>query len=301
MLPDVCRAIAVAALGPAARAEFKSLELPDDEQALNGGAFDVLFLTGEGKSPKRARPEKCAPGPAVFFNSYAVMVEKGSAAATLLEDLAGAPICLHEADPAAEALAEYFGKKGKSFIAMPFQEDVEWRDAYNSRHCRAAAAEMTDLIDLRLRQGVNRFDSVLLPEKLGGLSDRRGDAARRSALDGGRRPNRGFPARGGRARPARRRRSGCKRTGAPMWWRKSATRARFRPRSRREIALQAAARKCAVTRDESRIGADDGTRTRTLMEKQILSLLRLPISPRPPALEPLSVHLGSEEVSNSLF
>ncbi|MGO8739343.1 hypothetical protein [Rhodoblastus sp.] len=163
-LPDLCRAIAIAALGPDAGDDFKSLELPEDEKALNGGAFDVLFLTQE-EIAENALARIVAPGPAVFFNSYAVMVEKGSAA-TRLEDLAGASICLHEADPAAEALAEYFGKKGKSFIAMPFQEDVEWRDAYNSRHCRAAAAEMTDLIDLRLHRGVNRFDSVLLPEKL---------------------------------------------------------------------------------------------------------------------------------------
>ena len=93
------------------------------------------------------------------------MVEKGSGAKKL-DDLAGAAICLHEADPAAEALVGYFAKKGKSFIAMPFQEDVEWRDAYNARHCRAAASETTDLIALRGEKGVNGFDSVLLPEKL---------------------------------------------------------------------------------------------------------------------------------------
>ncbi len=108
---------------------------------------------------------KIAPGPAVFFNSYAVMVEKGSAT-TKLADLAGASICLREADPAAGLLAEFFAKRAKNFIAMPFQEDVEWRDAYNARHCRAAAAEITDLIDLRLHKGVNRFDSVILPQKL---------------------------------------------------------------------------------------------------------------------------------------
>jgi general L-amino acid transport system substrate-binding protein len=162
--PEICRAIAIAALGPDAIFEFKTLDLPRDSQALDAGVFDVLFLTEE-EIAKHALAGEVAPGPAVFFNSYALIVEKGSPAKRP-EDLAGAPICLHEADPAAEALEEFFARKGKSFIAMPFQEDIEWLDAYNARHCRAAASETTDLIDLRLRRGVNRFESVILPEKL---------------------------------------------------------------------------------------------------------------------------------------
>ena len=164
LLPEVCHAVAIAALGPQARYEFKTLDPPEDDKALNDGASDVLFLT-ETEIARNRLGGKVASGPAVFFESYAVMVEKGSGAKKL-DDLAGAAICLHEADPAAEALVGYFAKKGESFIAMPFQEDVEWRDAYNARHCRAAASETTDLIALRGEKGVNGFDSVLLPEKL---------------------------------------------------------------------------------------------------------------------------------------
>lgn len=163
-LPDICRAIAIAALGPEARYEFKTLDPPEDDKALNASAFDVLFLT-EAETARNGLAGKVAPGPAVFFESYAVMVEKGSVAKKL-DDLAGAPVCLHEADPSADALAEYFAKKGESFIAMPFQEDVEWRDAYHARHCRAAVSETTDLIALRAEKGVNGFDSVILSEKL---------------------------------------------------------------------------------------------------------------------------------------
>ncbi len=165
VLPDFCRAVAVAALGPNARFEFKFLELPGDNTALDAGAFDVLFLTAT-EIARNGLAGKVAPGPAVFFDSIAVMVERGSTAKKL-DDLAGSSICLHEADPAAELLDQFFARKGKSFIAMPFQEDVEWRDAYNARHCRAAAAEITDLADLRRHKGVNGFDSAILPEKLG--------------------------------------------------------------------------------------------------------------------------------------
>jgi general L-amino acid transport system substrate-binding protein len=164
VLPDFCRAAAVAALGPNARFEFKTLDWPGDDKPLDDGAFDVVFLTAT-EIARNGLAGKVAPGPAVFFESIAAMVEKGSPAKRL-DDLAGASICLHEADPAANLLDRFFARKGKNFIAMPFQEDVEWRDAYNARHCRAAAAETTDLIDLRLHKGVNGFDSVILPEKL---------------------------------------------------------------------------------------------------------------------------------------
>ena len=165
VLPDFCRAVAVAALGPNARFEFKFLEPPGDDTALDVGAFDVLFLTAT-EIARNGLAGKVAPGPAAFFESIAVMVEKDSTAKKL-DELAGASICLHEADPAAELLDHFFARKGKSFIAMPFQEDVEWRDAYNARHCRAAAAEGAELTDLRTHKGVNGFDSVILPEKLG--------------------------------------------------------------------------------------------------------------------------------------
>ncbi len=165
VLPDFCRAVAVAALGPNGRFEFKTLDLPEDDKPLDAGAFDVLFLTAT-EIARNGLAGKVAPGPAAFFESIAVMVEKDSTAKKL-DDLAGASICLHEADPAAELLDQFFSRKGKSFIAMPFQEDVEWRDAYNARHCRAAAAESAELTDLRTHKGVNGFDSVILPEKLG--------------------------------------------------------------------------------------------------------------------------------------
>ena len=53
MLPDFCRAVAIAALGPQARFEFKTLDLPEDDKALDDGDFDVLFLTEEEIARKR--------------------------------------------------------------------------------------------------------------------------------------------------------------------------------------------------------------------------------------------------------
>lgn len=164
LYPDICQAIAVAAFGSDAKIEFEAIDLPKDNTALNSGSFDVLFLT-EPEIAETSLARKVAPGPAAFFETYAVMVEDDSTAKTP-EDLAGAPVCFHEADAASQAFEERLDRNGKSFVAMPFQEDVELLDAYNSRHCKAVASEATDLIGLRRRKGVNHFDSKILAEPL---------------------------------------------------------------------------------------------------------------------------------------
>ena len=115
------------------------------------------------------------------------------------------------------------------------------------RHCRAAAAEITDLIDLRLHKGVNRFDSVILPQKL--------------AV---------FPIVA--ATPL----------GDPQWSAAVARAVDIFARGLGQKTLEKLTRRDPPPFAEGAwIGADDGIRTRTLKEKQILSLLRLPISPRP--------------------
>ncbi|HUO54360.1 MAG TPA: hypothetical protein VMU18_06455 [Rhodoblastus sp.] len=164
LLPDLCKAVAVAALGPDAKFEFTGLELPNDAKALAEGAYDVLFLS-EPEIAANALAGKIAPGPTAFFETYAIMVEDKSPAATI-DDLAGAAVCYHEADTASQAFEERMEQKDKSFVPMAFQEDVELLDSYNSRHCTAIVSETTDLLDLRRRKGVNNFDSKLLGETL---------------------------------------------------------------------------------------------------------------------------------------
>jgi general L-amino acid transport system substrate-binding protein len=164
LYPDICHAVTVATLGPDGKFAFEGLDLPKDGKALDAGAYDVLFLT-EPEIVENGLGGKVAPGPAAFFESYAVMVEKNSAVKAL-DDLAGVRVCLHEADAATQAFEERLAQKGASFVPMAFQEDIELLDAYNSRHCQAVASEATDLIDLRQRKGVNHFDSRILPDRI---------------------------------------------------------------------------------------------------------------------------------------
>lgn len=161
---DLCRAIAVATLGPDARSQFHDLELPRDAAALRRGDFDVEFLTAQ-EIVKASLADSLAPGPSVFFETHSLMVEKSSPVEKP-EDLAGASICFNQARAAFLPLEEFFAKKGQNFIRMPFEEDVELVDAYHARHCQAIVEEGTQLAQWRLEKGVNNFDSRILAEPL---------------------------------------------------------------------------------------------------------------------------------------
>jgi general L-amino acid transport system substrate-binding protein len=166
LFADLCQAVAAAALGPDAKSEFSTLELPRDAEDLAKDAFDVLFLT-EGEIVNASLSGKLAPGPTAFYETFRLLVPLDSPAAGP-EDLAGKPVCFHEqADHAALALDEFFDRKKLEYIHTGFQEDVEMVDSYNVRHCVAVVSESTDLAAIRLRKGVLKFESRLLPEPLG--------------------------------------------------------------------------------------------------------------------------------------
>jgi general L-amino acid transport system substrate-binding protein len=161
---ELCHAITVAALGENAKQEFRVLEAPQDVEALRRGEIDVAFLSGS-EFVNRALLDAVTPGPAVFYASYALLLEANSTAQTP-DDLSGVPICFNQSRSEYQALEDRFAKKGLVFVRLGFEEDVELLDAYNSRHCRSALAEATELAAIRLRKGVNRFDSRILAEPL---------------------------------------------------------------------------------------------------------------------------------------
>ncbi|MBB4196403.1 hypothetical protein CCR94_02900 [Rhodoblastus sphagnicola] len=165
LFADLCHAIAIAALGPDAKYEFSTLELPKDADDLAKNAFDVLFLT-EREIADASLSGKVAPGPVAFHETHRLLVPVESDV-NKPEDLAGKPVCYHESDRASLALDERFDRARLEYIHTGFQEDVEMVDAYNVHHCAAVVSESTDLASIRSRQGVLKFDSRLLAEPLG--------------------------------------------------------------------------------------------------------------------------------------
>ncbi len=161
---DVCRAAAAAVLGSPERIEYHAYGTPKDFDAVRNQQDDIYFLTGS-EIDEQKLAGKVLPGPAVFFESHAVMAPAGSAEQHV-DDLSGNSICFPTGSPVERTLNAYFDRTHKNWFRRGFTEDGEMIDAYNAQSCHALAGEITTLASVRLDPGVNRLSSRILPETL---------------------------------------------------------------------------------------------------------------------------------------
>jgi general L-amino acid transport system substrate-binding protein len=164
MFLDLCRAIGAAMLGPQGRIEFSRYDAETSYDAIRDGKDDVYFLSGSEILTENLAPY-VLPGPAVFYETTAVMVSDASAARKLA-DLAGQPICFQQGSNAHRHLEAWFAAHQISFQRMGYQEEEEMRDAYNAQACLGLAGEATALAQAGLDGGVKGLHSRILPEPL---------------------------------------------------------------------------------------------------------------------------------------
>ena len=161
---DLCRAVAIAVLGPGARIGFRIYDSARDFDAVRQGREDVEFLTGAAIAD-HTLTDRIVPGPTVFIEPIALMVPDASPAHRV-EDLSGKTICLMIGSDAQRALEAAADRLGLSFARLTFEEDVEMLDAYNVQRCQAVAGETTSLATMRRASGINRLASRLLTQPL---------------------------------------------------------------------------------------------------------------------------------------
>lgn len=161
---DVCRAVAAAVLGSPDKVSFSEYETPAQFDRVAKGEDDVFFLTGT-EIHHNNLAGKVVPGPAVFYQTHAVLVPKDSKAQKI-SDLAGDKICVMIASPVERSLSHYFDRLGKTWTPIAFSEDGEMVDAYKVQHCHAVAYELTSLPEIPADPGINDLHSRILPESL---------------------------------------------------------------------------------------------------------------------------------------
>jgi general L-amino acid transport system substrate-binding protein len=161
---DICRAIAAAVLKSPDRIEYHEYETPKDFDAVRNHQDDVYFLTGSEINEQKLAG-KVVPGPTVFVESHAVMVVSNSSVRHV-GDLTKESICFMIGSSVARSLEAYFAALHRNWLRRPFSEEGEMIDTYNVQNCRAIAGETTSLAMIRLRSGVNRLSSRILPERL---------------------------------------------------------------------------------------------------------------------------------------
>lgn len=161
---DLCRAVAIAVLGPQGRIAFRLYGSRRDFDALREGQDELAFLSGTAIAAEGSAPQIVA-GPTVFIDELALLVPQNSPVRRL-QDLAGNTICLMIGSAAQRALEAAISRLRLSVARLAFEEDVEMLDAYNVQRCQAMAGEATRLAAMRLSSGINHLTSRILSPPL---------------------------------------------------------------------------------------------------------------------------------------
>ena len=161
---DLCRAVAVAVLGPDGEADVTILDSVRHFDEVRAGRFDVVFASG-GTMTAEHLVDHLVPGPPAFIETESVMVPETSAVRAV-RDLAGAGVCFMIGTGAQRALEAALERDHVEVKRLGFGEDVELRDAYNVGRCTAVAGDGTFLAEVRQDGGVHGLKSRLLDAPL---------------------------------------------------------------------------------------------------------------------------------------
>ncbi len=159
---DICKAVAVAVLGP--NAKFTVKQFRDEQDALKALKSHEIALLATG-SPNYMNTANRGLGFArpIFYDYQAFFVNK-TMGITSPKDLAGKKICFISGFEIETQLTSYMQREAIKFLPFPFQEEGEMEAALVTRNCAAITADVTQLAYERLGfKGVAK-DFEILPE-----------------------------------------------------------------------------------------------------------------------------------------
>ncbi|MGA2707653.1 MAG: hypothetical protein ACLQJ0_23770 [Steroidobacteraceae bacterium] len=145
---EICKAVAVAVLGPKAKLDVKAFDSElQAEEALSKGGLDLAV----GVSPDATSMWhwNIAFGPPIFYDGQGFLV-RGDAPVNSVADLAGLKVCVVEGTDNEKILLARTIARGIAINALPFQEEGEMDDGLAVRHCDAVSAYVSRLALLKL-------------------------------------------------------------------------------------------------------------------------------------------------------
>ena len=161
---DLCRAVAVAAVGVDAKMVVRSF--PDERHgfdALAAGTVDLLF--GASPSGSAEITHGIRFGRPVFYDAEGLLVRRDNGIASF-SDLAGKTVCFIGSTHGEDVLHDEEDKRGIKTLPFPFEEDGEMNVALLRDHCAAIISSVSRLAETRasLHGEVNTF--IVLPDRL---------------------------------------------------------------------------------------------------------------------------------------
>lgn len=154
---DVCKAVAVAALGPGAGFVIKGYgDEPHALRALRDREVDIV--AGASPSPRNRAAFALGFGPAVFNDGQGFLVRNASGVQKL-EDFAGKQICFIAGTEADFTLSTVLRARHIAYLPFPFEEQGEMEAALFTGHCAAITGDISRLADTLygFRSGSNRY------------------------------------------------------------------------------------------------------------------------------------------------
>ncbi len=140
---DICKAVAVAVLGPDAK--FTVISYRDEQDALKALRSGEIALLATG-TPNYLNSSKGDLGFArpIFYDYQALFVNKTMGIASP-QDLTGKKICFLGGTEIETQLTSYMQREKVKFLPFPFEEEGEMEAALVTRNCAAVTADVSQL------------------------------------------------------------------------------------------------------------------------------------------------------------
>ncbi len=160
---DLCKAVAVATLGPGARLVVRSY--PDEPfavRALKSGEVDLVATASLTVANMTQGVALSAP---VLLDGQGVLFPKNAAVHSAV-DLAGKKVCFLTGSAAEQGLHSYAEAHRVTYIWYPFSEAGEMEAAFFTGNCDAVTGDMTQLANIRGIDVRRVSEFTILPETL---------------------------------------------------------------------------------------------------------------------------------------
>ena len=161
---EICKAVAVAALGASAKVAFKAYPAElEAEAGLHKGEVDLVVGVTPNATAMWQWDIRFAPP--VFYDAQGFLV-RHDAEVTSMAGLAGRKVCVVEGTDNESILLARTVARGIAINPLPFQEEGEMDDGLAVRHCDAISANLSKLAQVRMAYPKQLGDDVILPDRL---------------------------------------------------------------------------------------------------------------------------------------
>ena len=144
---DVCRAVAAAALGDAAKVQYVPLTAVQRFTALQSGEVDVLARNATWTYTRSAQLALVFTA-TNYYDGQGFLVTNAVKAAHV-RDLQGATICVQSGTDTQAGLQDYFARNSLQFAPVTFESPEQMKDAFASGRCDAMTSDATQLVAIR--------------------------------------------------------------------------------------------------------------------------------------------------------